>query len=122
MSLRTAFNYALLVIGSIIVAFPLLLALSYSLMSESEIASFPPPILPEAPTLDNYGKVFATIPIGRYLLRFHMGAYFTRLGTPQSEPPFLDMVPVEFAVAEAEGHYHVPLLVTPWSYSTYRGS
>ena len=62
------------------------------------------------------------IPIGSYLLRFHMGAYFTRLGTPQSEPPFLDVVPVEFAVAEAEGHYHVPLLVTPWSYSTYRGS
>jgi ABC-type glycerol-3-phosphate transport system permease component len=67
-SLRTAFNYGLLAISSIIVAFPLLLALSYSLMSESEIASFPPPILPEAPTLDNYGKVFATIPIGRYLL------------------------------------------------------
>jgi len=62
------------------------------------------------------------IPIGHYLLRFHVGAYFTRLGTPQSDPPFLDVVPVQFAVAEAEGHYHVPLLVTPWSYSTYRGS
>ena len=68
MKLRTVFNYALLVIGSIVVAFPLLLALSYSLMSESEIASFPPPILPAAPTLENYGKVFATIEIGRYLL------------------------------------------------------
>jgi ABC-type glycerol-3-phosphate transport system permease component len=67
-TLRTLLNYVLLVIGSIIVAFPLLLALSYSFMSESEIASFPPPILPEAPTLDNYGQVFATIPIGRYLL------------------------------------------------------
>ena len=66
--MRTAFNFVLLVIGSIIVAFPLLLALSYSFMSESEIASFPPPILPAAPTLDNYGQVFATIPIGRYLL------------------------------------------------------
>ena len=42
--------------------------------------------------------------------------------TPQSDPPFLDTVPVRFAVAEPEGHYHVPLLVTPWSYSTYRGS
>ncbi len=62
------------------------------------------------------------IPIGHYLLRFHVGAYFTRLGAPQSDPPFLDVVPVQFAVAEAEGHYHVPLLVTPWSYSTYRGS
>ncbi len=68
MSLRTVANYALLVVGSIVVAFPLLLALSYSLMSESEIATFPPPIFPAEPTLDNYGKVFATIPIGRYLL------------------------------------------------------
>jgi sn-glycerol 3-phosphate transport system permease protein len=50
------------------VAFPLLIALSYSLMSESEISTFPPPVLPSSPTLDNYGTVFATIPIGRYLL------------------------------------------------------
>ena len=64
----TVVNYALLIVGSIIVAFPLLLALSYSLMSESEIATFPPPILPADPSLDNYGRVFATIPIGRYLL------------------------------------------------------
>jgi 2-oxo-4-hydroxy-4-carboxy-5-ureidoimidazoline decarboxylase len=62
------------------------------------------------------------IPIGRYELRFHVGDYFTRLGAPIADPPFLDVVPVQFAVAEAEGHYHVPLLVTPWSYSTYRGS
>ena len=62
------------------------------------------------------------VPIGRYELRFHVGAYFARLGAPHSEPPFLDVVPVRFGVAEAEAHYHVPLLVTPWSYSTYRGS
>ena len=62
------------------------------------------------------------LPIGGYELRFHVGDYFTRLGTPQGDPPFLDVVPVRFAVAEPEGHYHVPLLVTPWSYSTYRGS
>ncbi len=62
------------------------------------------------------------IPIGRYELRFHVGDYFARRGAPHSDPPFLDVVPVAFAVAEAEGHYHVPLLVTPWSYSTYRGS
>jgi sn-glycerol 3-phosphate transport system permease protein len=68
MKIRTALDYALLIVASVLVAFPLLLALSYSLMSESEIASFPPPILPSAPTLDNYGQVFATIPIGRYLL------------------------------------------------------
>ena len=61
-------KYALLAVAAIVVAFPLLLALSYSLMTESQIASFPPPILPATPNLDNYGTVFATIPIGRYLL------------------------------------------------------
>src|SRR4030088_535646 len=68
MNLRTVLNYIVLIIGSIIVAFPPPLAPSYSLISESEIAPFPPPVLPAAPTLDNYGKVFATIEIGRYLL------------------------------------------------------
>jgi 2-oxo-4-hydroxy-4-carboxy-5-ureidoimidazoline decarboxylase len=62
------------------------------------------------------------LPIGRYELRFHVGDYFAGGGAPQAEPPFLDVVPVRFAIAEAEGHYHVPLLVTPWSYCTYRGS
>jgi 2-oxo-4-hydroxy-4-carboxy-5-ureidoimidazoline decarboxylase len=62
------------------------------------------------------------LPIGRYELRFHVGDYFARLETRQSDPPFLDIVPVQFAIAEPEAHYHVPLLVTPWSYSTYRGS
>ena len=62
------------------------------------------------------------LPIGHYELRFHVADYFAGLGTPQGDPPFLDLVPVRFAVAEPEGHYHVPLLVTPWSYSTYRGS
>jgi 2-oxo-4-hydroxy-4-carboxy-5-ureidoimidazoline decarboxylase len=62
------------------------------------------------------------LPIGRYELRFHVGTYFARMGDAQSDPPFLDIVPVQFAVSEPEGHYHVPLLVTPWSYSTYRGS
>ena len=61
-------SYAILVLVAFLVAFPLLLALSYSLMSESEIATFPPPVLPAAPTLNNYTTVFATIPIGRYLL------------------------------------------------------
>ena len=62
------------------------------------------------------------LPIGRYELRFHVANYFAGLGTPQDDPPFLDTVPVRFVVAEPEGNYHVPLLVTPWSYSTYRGS
>ena len=62
------------------------------------------------------------LPIGRYELRFHVADYFAGVGGRQDEPPFLDVVPVRFAVAEAEGHYHVPLLLTPWSYCTYRGS
>jgi len=62
------------------------------------------------------------IPIATYELRFAVGDYFARQQIPQAEPPFLGIVPVRFAVAEPEGRYHVPLLVTPWSYSTYRGS
>ncbi|TMG57212.1 MAG: ABC transporter permease subunit [Chloroflexi bacterium] len=66
--LRRAGSYVLLAVVSVLVAFPLLLALSYSFMSESEIATFPPPVLPLHPSLDNYEKVLAAIPIGRYLL------------------------------------------------------
>jgi len=62
------------------------------------------------------------IPIGRYELRFAVGDYFARRAVPLADPAFLDVVPVRFSVAEPESHYHVPLLVTPWSYSTYRGS
>jgi len=62
------------------------------------------------------------IPIGCYELRFAVGDYFASGGVALADPPFLDVVPVRFSVAEPEGHYHVPLLVTPWSYSTYRGS
>ncbi|HEV2011798.1 MAG TPA: carbohydrate ABC transporter permease [Candidatus Limnocylindria bacterium] len=61
-------RYVLLTVASVVIAFPLLLALSYSFMTPSEIATYPPPVLPSAPTLDNYGTVLATIPIGRYLL------------------------------------------------------
>jgi 2-oxo-4-hydroxy-4-carboxy-5-ureidoimidazoline decarboxylase len=62
------------------------------------------------------------IPIAQYELRFAVGEYFARQKTPTADPPFLGLVPLRFAVAEPEAHYHVPLLVTPWSYSTYRGS
>jgi len=51
-----------------------------------------------------------------------VGPYFAARGVDLADPPFLDVVPLRFAVAEPEGHYHVPLLVTPWSYTTYRGS
>jgi 2-oxo-4-hydroxy-4-carboxy-5-ureidoimidazoline decarboxylase len=56
--------------------------------------------------------------IGTYELQFTVGDYFSG----SADPPFLDVVPIRFSIAEPEGHYHVPLLVTPWSYSTYRGS
>jgi 2-oxo-4-hydroxy-4-carboxy-5-ureidoimidazoline decarboxylase len=62
------------------------------------------------------------VPIGRYELRFAVGKYFAGRGVPMSDPPFLDEIPLRFAVSEPEGHLHVPLLVTPWSYATYRGS
>jgi 2-oxo-4-hydroxy-4-carboxy-5-ureidoimidazoline decarboxylase len=62
------------------------------------------------------------IPIGAYELRFDVGGYFARHGEATADPPFLGIVPLRFAVAEPEAHYHVPLLATPWSYSTYRGS
>ena len=59
---------------------------------------------------------------GAYELAFHVGAYFRDRGAPTADPPFLDVVPIRFAIADPAAHYHVPLLVTPWSYSTYRGS
>ncbi|MCX7325551.1 MAG: hydroxyisourate hydrolase [Hyphomicrobiales bacterium] len=59
---------------------------------------------------------------GAYELNFHVGAYFRARGTAQASPPFLDVVPIRFTIAEAGGHYHVPLLCSPWAYSTYRGS
>ena len=59
---------------------------------------------------------------GVYEIEFAIGDYFRRSGTVLSSPAFLDVVPIRFGVAEPEGHYHVPLLATPWSYGTYRGS
>jgi 2-oxo-4-hydroxy-4-carboxy-5-ureidoimidazoline decarboxylase len=62
------------------------------------------------------------VPIGNYELRFNVAAYFASRNVPLSDPPFLDSIPLRFSVSEPEGHLHVPLLVTPWSYATYRGS
>ena len=62
------------------------------------------------------------VPIGRYELTFRVGKYFADRQVPTSDPPFLDQIPLRFSVSEPEGHLHVPLLVTPWSYATYRGS
>ena len=62
------------------------------------------------------------VPIGRYELMFSVGSYFAQRQVPMSDPPFLDQIPLRFSVSDPEGHLHVPLLVTPWSYATYRGS
>jgi 2-oxo-4-hydroxy-4-carboxy-5-ureidoimidazoline decarboxylase len=60
----------------------------------------------------------APLRIGAYELQFHVGAHYAARAT---SPPYLDIVPVRFAIAEPESHYHVPLIITPWSYTTYRG-
>ena len=64
----------------------------------------------------------AALRIGRYTLTFHVAAYFRTLGHELPEPPFLDEVVIAFGIADPHRDYHVPLLVSPWSYSTYRGS
>lgn len=59
---------------------------------------------------------------GTYELDFHAGDYFSGLGLTLTEPKFLDLITLRFGIADANAHYHVPLLVSPYSYSTYRGS
>ena len=64
----------------------------------------------------------AELVVGVYELVFAVGEYFAARSVPTGTPPFLDRVPVRFGIADAAAHYHVPLLVSPWAYSTYRGS
>ena len=64
----------------------------------------------------------AAMAAGRYRLVFEVAAYFRARGVALPEPPFLETVPLEFGIADPQAHYHVPLLCSPWSYSTYRGS
>jgi len=59
---------------------------------------------------------------GEFKLVFHVADYFRAQGVRLPDPPFLDRVPLRFGIADRDAHYHVPLLCTPWSYSTYRGS
>ena len=59
---------------------------------------------------------------GVYELTFHAGAYFDALGLDLPEPKFLDTVPIRFGIADTDQHYHVPLLISPFACSTYRGS
>ena len=71
----------------------------------------------DAPLLE--GAAFTA---GRYRLVFAAGEYFARAGVALPDPPFVDEVAIDFGVADGSAHYHVPLLVSPWSWSTYRGS
>lgn len=59
---------------------------------------------------------------GQYELVFHAGDYLRQKGLALPEPAFLDIIPIRFGIADEAGHYHVPLLLSPYSYSTYRGS
>ena len=63
-----------------------------------------------------------TFRMGHYELLFHAGDYFRANGMENGDPRFLDRVPIRFGIADAHAHYHVPLLVAPFAYSTYRGS
>ena len=72
---------------------------------------------PDGPLFDN-----ASLKQGAYRLVFDVAAYFGSRGVKLPDPPFLDRVTLDFGIADATQHYHVPLLVSPWSYSTYRGS
>ncbi|MET0311313.1 MAG: hydroxyisourate hydrolase [Burkholderiaceae bacterium] len=72
---------------------------------------------PDGPLYDN-----ASLKAGTYRLVFDVAAYFKARGVALPEPNFLDQVSLDFGVADPSQHYHVPLLVSPWSYSTYRGS
>lgn len=65
------------------------------------------------------GNEFRT---GTYELRFHAGAYLRMSGARLDEPPFLDVIPIRFGISNPAQHYHVPLLLSPYGYSTYRGS
>jgi 5-hydroxyisourate hydrolase len=72
---------------------------------------------PDGPLYDN-----ASLKVGTYRLVFDVAGYFKARGVSLPEPNFLNQVSLDFGVADASAHYHVPLLVSPWSYSTYRGS
>ncbi len=63
-----------------------------------------------------------SLKVGIYELVFHAGDYFAKYGESLPQPLFLNRIPIQFGIADADSHYHVPLLVSPWSYSTYRGS
>lgn len=87
-----------------------------------------PPVLVRQLVLNHDGRADAPLlegasfQPGRYRLVFDVAAYFLARGVVLPEPPFLDAVPLDFGLADPSQHYHVPLLASPWAYSTYRGS
>ena len=86
------------------------------------------PVLIERVTLNHDGRADgplldgAAFTAGKYRLVFGVAAYFRALGVKLAEPPFLDEVPLDFGLADVGSHYHVPMLASPFAYSTYRGS
>ncbi|MCY6382025.1 hydroxyisourate hydrolase [Hoeflea prorocentri] len=71
----------------------------------------------DAPLLEGKGMA-----AGQYEIVFHAGDYLRQSGVNLPEPAFLDIIPIRFGIADADAHYHVPLLISPYGYSTYRGS
>ena len=86
------------------------------------------PVLVKTITLNKDGRTDAPLyadgelKTGQYRLTFEVNAYFKARNVALPDPPFLDKVSLDFGVATTKEHYHVPLLVSPWTYSTYRGS
>ena len=64
----------------------------------------------------------AELKVGRYEIVFHVAEYYKRMGVAQTNPEFLDVVPIRVAIYDAKSRYHIPLYFSPWSYMTYRGS
>jgi 5-hydroxyisourate hydrolase len=97
------------------------------LINLHDVGTSPPRLLAEAQT-NGQGRCAqpllegSALCAGRYALTFHVADYFRATGIPVTEPPFLDQVVINFGIADPSQDYHIPLLITPWSYSTYRGS
>lgn len=70
----------------------------------------------------DHGIVRERLSAGSYEVVFHAGAFFKAAGVAQSDPPFLDIVPFRFQIADPDQHYHLPMKMTPWGFSVYRGS
>jgi len=82
------------------------------------------PIAEQRTDADGRARLIAgeDLAVGGYRLEFAIGDHFKASGLPAADPPFLDVVVIDFSVSNTEQHWHVPLLVSPYGYSTYRGS